>query len=144
MVRRRAGLMAVAFLCLVGCGFTPLQEAKKIEEKPAAAGERPFFGRVIVVHANGFPMVPVSILEKVEIKQLGNQSFLVGKITGNEEAAENGRIVWVALRAVVHIAEFKDVKDAKNAQGGFWGAPQRLVPVPAAPPLVEPPAPQPR
>jgi hypothetical protein len=124
--------VAIACAVMGWAAFAPAEGRKGIEEKPAAAGA-PFGTKVILVQGD---IVSRTILENPEIKQLGTESFVVGKRTGDEEDEENGRIIWIALRGVVSIEEFKNVKDAVRAAG-----PARL-PLPPPPvPLVPPPPP---
>jgi hypothetical protein len=125
----RPMVYTVAIACAVmgWAAFAPAEGRKGIEEKPAAAGV-PFASKVILVHTD---MLSRTILENPEIKQLGRESFVVGKRTGDEEEVENGRIIWINLRGAVSIEEFKNVKDARRASG----------PAPVPPPVPLPPAP---
>jgi hypothetical protein len=124
-------VVVLGLLCLGACGWLALP-ASSDEKKPQPSGvvEHDFGSKVVSVRTSltktddegGFTS---GYMEKVQVRRLGDRSFLVGQIihrVGEENVYEGVRM-WVPLSAVLELGEFenfeaveklfKKVKEAK-------------------------------
>ena len=58
-----------------------------------------------------------AVLEQVRIREIGGQSFLVGRAAddGSENNWQKGQTVWVAVGDVAQMTEFADLQQYKLA-----------------------------
>ena len=89
------------------------------DAKPPVAGASDFAGKVIiVVYARGDAQGS-TVLEKSQVKKLGDRSFIVG--VGIDEWSPDrwarGITVWVPIDTVSSIMEVADVEQAKKVFG---------------------------
>ncbi|MBN1588946.1 MAG: hypothetical protein JW888_05480 [Pirellulales bacterium] len=95
--------------------------AQGIEEGELAASR--FDAKTIVAVNLSSNLEAGAVLSGVEVRRLGNQSFLVGRgvETGVGHKGFQGRVTWVAIRDISLITEFPDVKTYREmieATGG--------------------------
>jgi hypothetical protein len=86
--------------------------------KAAAPDKLPISGKVLVVAFKSDPETSAT-LEKFELKQIGNQTFLVGQGV-DDDTPENwtkGRTVWVPVDDIAQLVEFPDLPSLKKALG---------------------------
>jgi hypothetical protein len=119
MFRYGCVLAVVAVLCV---GLRPpalrlaADEPKPEEPKPAAPAEADFTGKVVAISADSPDKFGV-VLEKVQVRKVGERSFLVGKGVddGREGNYYKGRTVWVAVDRVVFMVQFASVDELKKS-----------------------------
>jgi hypothetical protein len=91
--------------------------------KGDTAAEPDFTGKVLAVVCKDSQGAGC-LLEKVQVRQLGSQRFLVGRVvdegTGKNPAA--GSTFWIAVAEVARMWEFKDVEEARKFFRSFPGA----------------------
>jgi hypothetical protein len=135
MTRRVMVGVAVAFVLGI---VLPLATSAPVpaDDKPNADKNSPFAGKVLIVHDH---MGAMTVLEGVQIRQLGSKDFLMGKVAA-DDAGSKGRTRWISIEAVDSITEYDNLKDAKKA---YEEQHQPVVPVPVAPPRALPVAPPP-
>lgn len=83
--------------------------------KPAGKTANPFAGKVLTISSKANVEMG-SILESVEIKQLGDQYFLVGKgaAYGGAENWQAGKTVWYAVSDIAQLTEFDNMDDFRK------------------------------
>lgn len=134
--------VAFAFL-LVSSPWTPRTTAAP---KPSAVNESADFrGKVLLLLVN-FGTEAIA-LEQVKVRQVGERSFLVGKVVESRNRGERlkGKTVWQNVDQISQIVECENVDEAKKTlksmPGGGIGAyaPPAPVVVPAdvPPPAIE-------
>jgi hypothetical protein len=83
------------------------------DEKPSTDKTSPFAGKVIVVRDYSSNL---TVLEGVQVRQIGTKDFLVGKVAAvNDDNASKGRQIWISLETVSTVTEYDNLKDAKKA-----------------------------
>ncbi len=138
--------LAAVFIVAALCWLVPL--SKTSQAAPASSGEAAFKGKVLLINTSGMMRPSVFILDKAQVRKIGDQPCLVGKGAGDGPMLgwDKGRTVWLSMKHIVSITEFDDVKDASKAMksggpiiigGGGYGAIQA---VPAEAPLTPLPA----
>jgi hypothetical protein len=78
----------------------------------------PFAGKVLVIAFKSDPETSAT-LEKFELKQVGNQMFVVGQGV-EDDSPDNwtkGRTVWVPVDDIAQLVEFPDLQTLKKALG---------------------------
>jgi hypothetical protein len=88
--------------------------------KATPTGEDVFAGKVLVVHCRSH-FESGAVLEKVQIRNLGGKSFLVGKGAddGQPDNWHKGHVVWIAVDDVAQMVEFADLEQFKKAATRF-------------------------
>lgn len=107
-MRRRAWFAAViAFTVIFGLVAVWARAQGEKEESPATS---PFHGKILVVSLGSTPYG--SVLGDVEIRKIGNQTFLFGKglDSGHPRDWCKGRSIWVAIDKISMMAEFPDLE----------------------------------
>jgi hypothetical protein len=133
--------LAVAFTLLLIFGYGVTSTPTTGTDAPAPADDAPFKGRVLGVMTDSHSSFP---LENVQVRKMGDRSFLVGKGVdlGNPANWTKGRNLWLPMSHVVCIVEFGSVEEMKKAKKTYEE--NMPDPVPAASPLpVETPEPPP-
>ncbi len=76
-------------------------------------------GKIIVVYLKSDPKAG-AVLEKVQISQLGDRSFLVGSGLDLGDPTRAGLIQWIPIDDIGRIHEFQDINDlrSRTKQGG--------------------------
>jgi hypothetical protein len=130
-----AGLAIALLIALVYCASPGAAEdppakdpapAKETSIRPAKLTPDEWTGKVICVTSGWLPVA----LENVQLRQLGNQTFLVGRaLDDKNQPVASGRMTWIRLESATQIVEFATVKEYHKAM--------EAMPVPAA---VPPPA----
>jgi hypothetical protein len=145
---RRLPVAALAITLLIGLAYCvspgvaedpPAKDSAPSKETSIRAAKLTpdeWTGKVIAV-TNGW--LPVA-LENVRLRQLGNQTFLVGRaLDDNNQPMASGRMTWIRLESVTQVVEFANVKEYRKAMEAMprWPAPAvapAVVPaVPAVP-----------
>ncbi len=99
-----------------------LSAADPIREPLSSATPEPdFSGKVLAISIKGADGAGCTI-EKVQVRRLGNRSFLVGSLVqsvitkplGTERKDADGMTVWVAVDEINQIAEFKDIEEVRK------------------------------
>src|SRR5262249_46587039 len=98
----------------------------------------PFKGKVLLVSTG---TMSVFVLEKAQMQNLGDRSWLVGQgaLEGRMGGWYKGRTLWLRMEQINSITEFGNVMDAKKALEsgagmpfgvvyGGYGQPQRILP----------------
>jgi hypothetical protein len=110
------------------------------DEKPSADKKSPFAGKVIVVRGHAWNL---TVLEGVQVRQIGTKDFLVGKAAAvDNDNVSKGRQMWISLEAVDTVTEYDNLKDAKEAYENARQVPAAAAVPPVAAPPLPPPAPQ--
>jgi hypothetical protein len=96
------------------------------------ADEAAFRNKVILVRCLEFDSV---VMEKVKVRQLGERTFLVGKVVeaGQGSGQLKGKSVWQNLDHVLQIIECENVDEAKQTLKSLPGAEEAVPVVPAVP-----------
>lgn len=90
------------------------------EPKAGETKEGQFAGKVVLVISKGLngrglgSLGNTALLEKVQVKQLGNTHFLVGLSRLKSAEAFDGRTVWIPLNEVVGMIEFDNIEQAQK------------------------------
>src|SRR5262245_947031 len=110
--RRLSFLLALVVVLLITSLYwlVPLSRTSQAAPAPDTA----FRGKVLLVNTK---TMSAFLLEKAQVRKLGDQSCLVGK--GAEEGQmmgwAKGRSMWLPMENIVTITEFDDLKEAKKA-----------------------------
>jgi hypothetical protein len=116
MTRQRCVLLAT--LVVLGfVGFGPAPGPAGEGKGPAAAGD--FSGKLVIVTYNRGDTQASAVLEKAQVRRLGDRPFLVG--VGVDEWSPDkwahGLTHWVPMDRVTSITEVADVEQAKKVFG---------------------------
>jgi hypothetical protein len=138
-------LAAVAIALLIGllwyvspgaAGDPPAKESVSSKESsthPAKLTPDEWSGKVLHV-TSGWPTVA---LENVQFRQLGDQTFLVGRAVVDEkpQSLPSGRMTWIRFESATQIVEFANVKEYRKAMEAMpaWPVPA-VIPAPLLPP----------
>ena len=107
-----SGVIVAILFCTWAAGPSSSQDAAK----PAPAADKDFAGKFLVISFKSAAQHG-AVLEKAQVKRLGDQSFLVGKAVddGQEGNWQKGRTVWLALGDLAAIVEFDDLEQLRRA-----------------------------
>src|SRR5262245_20311139 len=110
-----AAIAALVVALGIWTSLAPGQAGKGAAAAPAAAAQQ-FAGKVIAVSsAMGDPEYIIA-MEKVELRHIAENAYLVGKGVGDTRGELwKGQTVWVALDDISEITEFPDVESYKKA-----------------------------
>jgi hypothetical protein len=111
---RKTGIGVAALIVLGPFALGALLGAD--EPKAAAARNGDLAGKVLVITMKGQPDQGV-VLDKVQVKQLGDQWFVVGKVLEDAPGRpwSKGRTMWVPLTNVASMVEFDDAGQLRRA-----------------------------
>jgi hypothetical protein len=112
MANRRIVALAIVAISAVSMAWLAVPAASA---QPAKA-DADFAGKVIFVQTRSGS----AALERAQVKRLGDQAFLVGKLLNDallSHEAFIGTTVWLPLADVVRIVEFNSVDEMKKATG---------------------------
>jgi len=111
--RRKTLIAVVAILGLLGLGSGLLPASGAKDPAPAAPD---FTGKVVIVSYSRGDQASSAVLEKVQLKRLGERAFLVG--VGVDEWSPDrwarGATIWVPVDSVTTLMEVADVEQAKK------------------------------
>ena len=120
--RRLSFLLALAAVLVIASLYWRVPPSRTSQAAPAPAADTAFKGKVLLVNTK---TMSAFLLEKAQVRKLGDQSSLVGK--GAEEGQmmgwAEGRTVWLPMENIVTITEFVDLKGAKKAMESGAGNP---------------------
>ncbi|HZL90874.1 MAG TPA: hypothetical protein VFB96_21080 [Pirellulaceae bacterium] len=111
--------LAAAFALWLAVSLATAQAPKGATAPTAdVTAKSPFAGKVVVISFRSDPETSAT-LEKFEVKQFGNQAFIVGQTVddGMPDNWSKGRTTWVPVDDVAHLVEFPDVETLKKALG---------------------------
>jgi hypothetical protein len=112
--RRLSFLLALVVVLIIASLYWLVPLSRTSQAAPAPAADTAFKGKVLLVNTK---TMSAFLLEKAQVRKLGDQSSLVGK--GAEEGQmmgwAKGRTMWLPMENIVTITEFDDLKEAKKA-----------------------------
>jgi hypothetical protein len=140
MSRRLFAAVAIAVLIVLpwyvshgAAGDPPAKESvpsKASSTPPIGLARDEWAGKVLHV-SSGWSTVA---LENVQFRQLGTQTFLVGRALDEKtQPLPSGRITWIRFENVTQIVEFASVKEYRKAMEAMPAWPVPPLAVPAAP-----------
>jgi len=113
-MQRRTWLVAITILVVISGAVVTIVMAQSPKETKAAAS--PFTGKVLVVSLQSESNFG-AVLGEAKIKQLGSQSFLVGKGLdyGHPDDWRMDQTIWIALSSISSMTEFADLETYEEA-----------------------------
>lgn len=112
----KASLFAIIIACCMGA-WAVISAQRPIAADPQAG--KHFSGRIVLVTMVRTEETDEIALEKPEVKQLGNQTYLVGKMVYSDLVdGDNikGSTMWIPLGQVTYMVEFANLQDLKRAK----------------------------
>jgi hypothetical protein len=105
----------ITLLVIVAIPITLVYCLSLRADPPRPASEDLFAGKILILSQRTNPNSS-AVVEEVQVKRIGDQSFLVGKGVDDDKGSwYNGRTVWVPLAEVNQILEFTDRGDLSRA-----------------------------
>ena len=110
--------VSAVVLLVVGAGLAASLAVGQGGKGAAANAALQFAGKVIVVSSSLGDSEFVTALEKVELKRIADNNYLVGKSVDDArpESWNRGQTVWVALDDISEITEFADAESYKKTR----------------------------
>ena len=94
--------------------FAPGFFAHADDPKPPTPEKGDIVAKVLVVEAKAGIGMRHVVLENVQVKRLGDASFLVGKIVKTNDTESRGTTLWLPVAEVSKLVEFDDVAKVGN------------------------------
>jgi hypothetical protein len=124
MNRRRMPLvLTLAAVIVVASLYWCLSPSRSSQAAPAPSSDDAFRKKVLLVHTSS--MMSAFILEKAQIRKIGDQFWLVGTgaADGRTHGWNKGRNVSLSMDHIDSITEFDQLADAKKALESGGGMP---------------------
>lgn len=102
-------------------GMLAIGSALRADPEPSTPKDAEAFPDIIIVISSKSSASFGSVLDKVQVRNLGGRAFLVGTSvdTGAPGEWAKGRRTWFPLDDVGQIVEFTNVEQLKSAQSNF-------------------------
>jgi hypothetical protein len=112
--RRLSFLLALTAVLVIASLNWLVPLSRTSQAAPVPAADAAFKGKVLLVNTS---TMATFLLEKAQVRKLGDHSYLVGKGAAEGQMMDwaKGRTVWLRMEHIVMFTEFDDLKEAKKA-----------------------------